>query len=202
MRLQSRGIYLRPLKLDDARDLLALRVRNRAFLQPWEPAQSNDHFTLAWQTEVIEQAIANWESGAGYAFGIFHADTDDLIGRVNLSNVVRGAWESCTIGYFVDQSYTGRGYMTEAVRLAVRFAFEEAKLHRVQAEVMPRNQASIRVLEKVGFHYEGYAEYYLKINGVWEHHNIYSITREHWRETTHNDNSPREAMQRITFSRV
>ncbi|WP_338000185.1 GNAT family N-acetyltransferase [Alicyclobacillus sp. ALC3] len=140
MRLQSKGIYLRLLNLDDARDLLDLRVRNRAFLQPWEPIQSDDHFTLARQTDVIEKAIANWGSGSGYAFGIFLVDTDDLIGRVNLSNVVRGAWESCRIGYFLDQPYNGRGYMTEAVRLAVRFAFDEANLHRVQAAVMPRNK--------------------------------------------------------------
>lgn len=74
----------------------------------------------------------------------------------------------------------GRGYMTDAVRLAVAFAFEHANLHRVQAAVMPRNIGLIRVLGKVGFRYEGFAEYYLKINGVWEHHNIYSITREFW----------------------
>lgn len=62
--------------------------------------------------------------------------------------------------------------------MAVTFAFDEVNLHRVQAAVMPKNVGSIRVLEKAEFQYEGYAEYYLKINGVWEHHNIYSITRE------------------------
>ncbi len=74
----------------------------------------------------------------------------------------------------------GRGYMTEAVRCAVRFAFEDANLHRVQAGVMPRNPGSIRVLEKVGFRYEGFARHYLQIDGVWEHHNLYAVTRESW----------------------
>lgn len=71
--------------------------------------------------------------------------------------------------------------MTEAVTLAVRYCFNDAGLHRVQAAVMPRNAASIRVLEKAGFRYEGFSEYYLKINGNWEHHNIYSLTREYWK---------------------
>ncbi|WP_067934238.1 GNAT family N-acetyltransferase [Alicyclobacillus kakegawensis] len=180
MNLRSSHIYLRRLERNDAHALLELRLRNRGFLKPWEPSPSHNHFTLLGQQEAIEKSIANWESGTGYGFGIFLVDRNELIGRVNLSNVVRGAWESCTIGYFLDEQHNGRGYMTEAVRMAVTFAFREANLHRVQAAVMPRNAASIRVLAKVGFRFEGFAEYYLKINGVWEHHNIYSITRETW----------------------
>ncbi len=84
------------------------------------------------------------------------------------------------MGYFLDEKYNGKGITTEAVRLAIGFAFGSAKLHRVQAAVMPRNLGSIRVLEKVGFRYDGFSAYYLQINGVWEDHNLYSITRECW----------------------
>lgn len=97
---------------------------------------------------------------------------------MTLANIVRGAWQNCTIGYFVDEGRGGRGYATEAVRLAVRYAFEHATLHRVQAAVMPRNARSIRVVEKAGFRYEGTAARYLRINGTWEDHNIYAVTRE------------------------
>lgn len=97
---------------------------------------------------------------------------------MNLSNVVRGAWGNCTIGYFVDHGRNGLGYATEAVGLAVRFAFDHAGLHRVQAAVMPRNVRSIRVVEKNGFRYEGLARRYLQIDGRWEDHNIYAITVE------------------------
>jgi ribosomal-protein-alanine N-acetyltransferase len=167
--------------VSDTEALLDLRVRNREFLQPFEPHNPDSHFTFQGQKEVIEKVIQNWENGTGYGFGIFLLNTDQLLGRVNLSNVVRGAWQNCTIGYFLDERCNGQGFTTEAVHLAVQFAFEHADLHRVQGAVMPRNLASIRVLEKAGFRYEGVSEYYLKINEKWEHHNIYSLTREYWK---------------------
>lgn len=180
----DRRLYLRRLRRDDAPALLDVRVRNRTFFQRFEPIASAGHYTLAGQREVLEQAEQNWENGTGYALGVLLASTDRLIGRVTLSNVVRGAWESCTIGYFLDQAWNGQGLMTEAVREAIDFAFGPAHLHRVQAGVMPWNIGSIRVLEKVGFHYDGFSEYYLKINGVWEHHNLYSLTTERWQGNT------------------
>ncbi len=83
-------------------------------------------------------------------------------------------------GYFLDEPLNGQGLMTEAVAHAVQFAFGEVVLHRIQAAVMPWNMGSIRVLEKVGFRYEGLAEYYLRINDAWQDHNLYSITTEYW----------------------
>ena len=89
------------------------------------------------------------------------------MGRVALNEVVRGVFGNAYLGYFVDEAVNGRGYATEAVRRTVRFAFDELRLHRVQAAVVPRNAGSVRVLEKAGFREEGYAERYLCINGVW-----------------------------------
>lgn len=96
-----------------------------------------------------------------------------------LSNVSRGAWQSATLGYYIDEAHTGRGFATEAVLLALQFAFEIG-LHRVQAAVLPRNVASRRVLEKAGFHREGHSTRYLQINGVWEDHEMFAITAEDW----------------------
>jgi ribosomal-protein-alanine N-acetyltransferase len=183
MKLEEKQIYIRPLRLDDTESLLQLRLRNRIFLEPFEPRQPESHFTFEGQQKAVEQVMKNWEEGTGYGFGIFIKETDALIGRVTLSNVVRGAWQSCTIGYFLDQTFNGQGIMTKAVRLAIEFAFNEADLHRVQAAIMPHNIASIRVIEKIGFHYEGLAKYYLKINGKWEDHLIYSITKEYWHQS-------------------
>lgn len=166
--------------MDDLEALLDLRVRNRRFLQPFEPVTLDSHYTREGQQEILERAQRDWDADGGYGFGIFLTNVDRLIGRVNLSNVVRGAWESCTIGYFLDEEMNGQGFTTEAVRLAIGFAFGTARLHRVQAAVMPRNVSSMRVLDKVGMVYEGFSEFYLKINGVWEDHNLYSITRERW----------------------
>lgn len=178
MMLAGERVYLRPLIESDAQELLALRSRNKAFLQPFEPIQAPNHFTLAAQRESVQQAIRNWEHGLAYGFGIFLIETEELIGRVNLSNVSRGAWQNCTVGYFIDQAQNGRGLMSEALRLAVGFAFNEACLHRVQAGVMPRNIGSIRVLEKAGFRNEGLSKRYLNINGVWEDHLIFARTSD------------------------
>jgi len=123
-----------------------------------------------------------WERDARYAFGIYAGG--DLVGRISLDNIVRGAWQNATIGYFVDESHNGHGIGTIAVRNAVAFGFEEIRLHRLQAGVMPRNVASIRILEKVGFRYEGTSPRYLQINSVWEDHNMYAITSEEWSEAT------------------
>jgi [ribosomal protein S5]-alanine N-acetyltransferase len=110
------------------------------------------------------------------------SDTDQLIGRIALSNVVRGAWQNATLGYFLDQTHNGKGYTSLAVSLVLKFAFTTAELHRVQAGVMPRNLPSIRVLEKNGFRQEGLSLRYLQINGNWEDHLMFAQTREEYQD--------------------
>jgi [ribosomal protein S5]-alanine N-acetyltransferase len=175
-------VYLRPLTAQDAPALLEVRTRNKAFFEPWEPAQSARHFTLQGQREEIERAAADARRDVRYAFGVFLKENDVLIGRVALSNVSRGAWQNATLGYYIDEAQTGRGYATQAVRLALQFAFGPAGLHRVQAAVLPRNVASRRVLEKASFSREGRSTKYLQINGVWEDHEMFAITKEDWRD--------------------
>jgi ribosomal-protein-alanine N-acetyltransferase len=180
MSSQAPSVYIRPLTANDAPAMLDLRVRNQAFLQPFEPIRPASFFTLEGQREQLASAERDFAAGTAYAFGVFLREGDELIGRVNLTNIVRGAWQNATIGYFLDQSCGGRGCMTQAVRQVLDFAFAKAELHRVQAAVMPRNTASIRVLEKTGFRREGLSLRYLQINGVWEDHLIFAITREEW----------------------
>ncbi|WP_164491662.1 GNAT family N-acetyltransferase [Staphylospora marina] len=173
-------ILIRKPEPADLEAFLDLEIRNREHLKPYEPNRPDRYYTRDGQRERLERLIRNFEEGNTYGFGIFLRDSGALVGRISLSNVVRGAWENCTIGYYIDHSMQGKGYATEAVKEAVRFAFAEAGLHRVQAAVMPWNLASIRVLEKAGFRFEGMAKRYLRINGKWEDHNIYAITREEW----------------------
>jgi ribosomal-protein-alanine N-acetyltransferase len=154
-------------------------LRNRSFLAAFEPPRPERHYTLAGQKELIEIDIERWSAGLRFAFGVFLV-SGEVVGRVALDNVVMGAWHNATIGYYVDQDHNGRGIATEAVLLALRFAFERAGLHRVQAGVMPRNKPSARVLAKLGFRHEGLAKHYLYINGVWEDHDMYALTVEDW----------------------
>lgn len=172
------SIYIRKLTEEDAVSSHQLLLRNREMLRPFEPIRSESSFTLAAHHTMIQNLERNWKADQAYGFGIFLKDNEQLIGRVNLSNVSRGAWQNCTIGYFLDQNYHGRGYMTKAVQLAVDYAFRELQFHRVQAAVMPHNLPSHRVLEKAGFRKEGFSPNYLQINGVWEDHVLYAITVE------------------------
>lgn len=180
LRLHTDSLYLRPLQTEDAAELLELRLRNHEFLQPFEPIRPASYLTLEGQQEQIAMAQRDFANQAAFAFGVFQTDSDQMIGRVALSNVARGAWQNTTLGYFLDKELNGKGYTTQAVKLVLRFAFTEAKLHRVQAGVMPHNLGSIRVLEKNGFRFEGCSLRYLMINGVWEDHNMYAITVEEW----------------------
>ncbi len=185
--LSTNRIYIRKLELSDAEALYELRTRNLKYFQPFEPIRPDAYHTLEGQKEKIEKNLRKWENDSGYSFGIFLASTDQLIGQVNLSHIVRGAWQNASIGYFMDHSMQRKGYTTEAVNLALDFAFNQAGLHRVEAAIMPRNTASIRVVEKVGFLYVGLSKYYLQINGVWEDHHIYAITQETWQEKSLNN---------------
>ena len=103
-----------------------------------------------------------------------------IIGRIALTGVMRGAFLSAHLGYWIDQEHQRKGYMTEAVREVTRFAFDVLGLHRVQAAVMPHNTASLRVLEKLGFRKEGESPRYLQIAGRWADHVVFAVTAEEW----------------------
>ena len=171
-------VRIQPLGLVHAAALLEVRSRNRAHLEPWEPQRDVRFYTFPGQREVVETALAAREAGRGFSFVI---EVDGrLAGAVNLNNVTRGVFQNADLGYWVDGALIGRGVATEAVRQAIRFAFGEAGLHRVQAAALPRNVRSLRVLEKVGFREEGTALRYLQIAGAWEDHRIFALTAEEW----------------------
>lgn len=177
MRADGPLVYVRLLELDDARDLLDLRVRNREFLAPWEPRRPEMRYTLDQQRAELTFALESAATDRAYHFGIFTL-RDELVGTITLANVARGAWQNATIGYFVDEDHNNRGYVTEAIGLVTGLAFAELGLHRVQAGVMPRNPASMRALEKAGYRREGLSLRYLRINGMWEDHVMFAITQE------------------------
>lgn len=162
----------------DAEEVVAALLRNRAFLAPWEPVRREADFTLEGQTESLRRLEEGRAAGTTYAFGIRLGPGGELAGGITLSQVFRKNFQSCYLGYWVGEQHNGRGVATRAVRLAVGRAFDELGLHRVQANVMPKNPRSARVLEKAGFRLEGRAVRYLRIAGAWEDHDMYAITAE------------------------
>ncbi|NOV02290.1 GNAT family N-acetyltransferase [Paenibacillus planticolens] len=176
--MSSSNIYLRKLEMKDASDLLELKLRNRNFYQQFEPIRDESHFTLEGQEREIATGIQGEANDQSYIFGVFMKETNELLGRIALTGIARGAFQNAYLGYFIDEIHNGKGYATEAVSRCVNYAFNEIGLHRIQAGVMPKNIPSIRVLEKAGFRHEGLAKKYLKINGTWEDHELFAITAE------------------------
>ena len=103
-----------------------------------------------------------------------------MIGNINLTMVVRGSLQSCILGYSLDAGAQGNGYMTEAVRAVVTFAFNDWRLHRVAAGYMPHNERSAAVLKRCGFAVEGTSPEFLLINGRWEDHVQAAILNPDW----------------------
>lgn len=178
MRLPNGGnhrIFLRFLGTADAELLLALHVRNRDFFRQFITTRTEDFYTLESQQKTIVSDEKSRLAGTDYSFGIFLAEGGELVGNVALTGVIRGALQSCFIGYYLDRLQNGKGYATEAVSLAVDYAFGTLKLHRIEAGVMPHNLRSMRVLEKCGFSKEGIARRNVEIDGVWQDHRVLSI---------------------------
>lgn len=178
MKLVGDKIFIRFLEEVDAEAMCDLYIQNKDFFQKYSPTRHDDFYTYEWQCESIKNSTRQRENDERYLFGVFLRDTETLIGNVTLSEVLRGPLQSCFIGYSLDQRHNGKGYMAEAVRLALDFAYNHLLLHRIEAGAMPHNLASIRVLEKAGFQKEGIARKNVKINGVWEDHQVLAIVSD------------------------
>lgn len=171
-------VSLRPVIPDDAQVMSELYASNWDYLRPWSPRRDDGSFGVEQCRLDLERECGEHAAGTASYFMVI-ADGAP-VGRVSLTNVARRVWQNANIGYWIAEAYAGRGIMTAAVRLAVDFAFGPGALHRVQAAVMPRNAASVRVVEKVGMRREGLALRYLCINDVWEDHLIFAVTAEEW----------------------
>ncbi len=157
----------RLLSTDDASALAGLLRLNRDFLAPWEPVRDEDYFTTAGQLRDIEAALARHEQGVTLPHVILD-EAGAVAGRITLNGIVRGAFRSGVLGYWLSEPATGRGLATAAVREMTRIAFDGLGLHRVQAETLLHNTRSQRVLERTGFTRYGVAPTYLKIAGRWQ----------------------------------
>jgi [ribosomal protein S5]-alanine N-acetyltransferase len=181
LELAGDAASIRPFEETDASDLLELRQRNLEYFRPYEPSTVVIPATFEEQTARLTTERLDWDEGRQYVFGIFRRSDAKLVGRIALSHVSRAAWQNAVLGYFVDEDQVGNGFASEAARLVLGFAFEHAGLHRVQAGIMPRNTRSIRVAQNAGMRDEGTALRYLEINGTWEDHTMFAITREEWK---------------------
>ncbi|WNB94002.1 GNAT family protein [Bacillus sp. NEB1478] len=166
--------------MSDAASLLELEIRNKDFFSQYSINRDPEFYTLEGQLKRMEKAEETRDSDLSYSFGIYLNQSNDLIGQISLFKIERGPAQKGMVGYSLDIEENGKGYMTEALKLIVDFGFEELKLHRIEAEVMPHNAGSIKILEKTGFHKEGISKKNVMINGKWEDHQVLAIINENY----------------------
>jgi ribosomal-protein-alanine N-acetyltransferase len=170
--MSEEQVVIREATVDDAEAYVAYKLRNEAFLAPFEPLPGPDSFSLATARTRLQRT----ELACPY----IALAGDEVIGQAMLANMARAAFQNATLGYSVDEQWNGRGIATRLVRHAVAEAFSEHGLHRVEAATLLDNAASQRVLEKCRFRRIGISPRHVKIAGRWQDHIVFALTLEDW----------------------
>lgn len=180
-RLLTPRLVLRPPRTNDVGEIRRLLRYNHEHLKPWNPAPppGDDPTSITEVSKTVLRQRREWKRGSSFVFMVAMRDEPArFVGKIALNGVMRGAMFGAYLGYWLDVDNQGRGMATESISAVLDFAFGPAGLHRVQAAIMPRNERSLRVIEKLGFRREGFAERYLQIAGRWEDHILFAKTRE------------------------
>lgn len=176
LKLKGPNIELKILTPEDAEAMLDYYIRNKDFLQAFEPSREKSFYTIEVQRRILIEGYRQYINGTDLAFGIFKDNR--LIGKIKLSNIIMGVLKSCNIGYSLDKDYEDKGFMKEAVKLVIRYAFNEMGLHRIEASTLLDNVKSQRVLLANGFKELGINKDYLLINGGWRDHKTFYIIND------------------------
>jgi len=163
--------------MDDAGRLARLLRVNSEYLAPWSPLQNDAYLTEQGQRAVLERDLTRHQAGEMLPLAILDAE-GALCGRINLNSIIRGAFQSASVGYWVSESHRGRGLASAAVAETSAIAFAELRLHRLDAATLLHNTASQRVLQRNGFRPFAVAERYLKIAGKWQDHLLFQLLNQ------------------------
>jgi [ribosomal protein S5]-alanine N-acetyltransferase len=166
-------IYLRFPELGDLEEFIALNLASRRL-----------HRGLAsppTRPEQFRALVKRCRKEDFVGFVVCRVDDGKIVGSLNLSQIFRGGFQNAYLGYHVGAEYAGRGYMSEAIELVLKYAFENLRIHRLEANIQPGNLASLAVVKRAGFIREGYSKRYLKVSGRWRDHERWAILAEDWR---------------------
>jgi ribosomal-protein-alanine N-acetyltransferase len=181
----SQRLILRQYRTSDA-DAFAelLKISFKDHLEPWSPPQMKQEAESGGRAaarEHILTALDKWDDGSDYRLFITLRETGEIVGQIGLTQIVRGVSQSCFIGYWVGLPFIKRGYATEAVVLAMEFAFDVLNLHRISLWIAIENEYSLKIPEKLGLRFEGTAERALFLGEHWQDTQIFAMTLEEWK---------------------
>ena len=167
-------LFLKPIRFRDKARWDSVRAVNRDWLSPWEATRPNiDHKSaLPSYYGMVMQLNREIRALRSISLGVWLTENKDqvLIGQITLGGIIFGAMRGAHIGYWIDQRFANRGYTTRAVKLLTKFGFERLRLHRIEINLRPENEASKQVAIKAGFLLEGARNNYLHIAGDWRDH--------------------------------
>ena len=177
----TKRLTLRFPNLEDAFELKQFDSRNKSHLARWETTASS-LFSDNFYKKRLEDWILEEEAGRAIRFLLFRKeDPQQIIGFCNFTQIFHGPFQACYLGYKIDEKYEGIGLMYEALQIVIQYVFKEIKLHRIMANYIPTNVRSANLLNRLGFHIEGYAKDYLYINDKWEDHVLTALTSDQWK---------------------
>ncbi len=169
--LSGPRVGIRHVTCEDRDELDTLARESAELHRPWVPQRDMSR-------EAFARYVARFEEPTheGYLVCLRHGG--DIVGGVNVNNIVRGSLQRGTLGYVAYASTAGRGYMTEGLGLVIRYVFEELGLHRLEADIQPENTRSSRLVARLGFRLEGHSPAFQLIHGEWRDHDRWAITRQ------------------------
>ncbi len=176
--IRGEGLYLRYPRIADFPIWAKLRAESREFLTPWEPVWADDELTRGAFRRRIKRYQKETRQDTAYVFFVLRESDNALVGGCTISNVRRGVTQCCTLGYWIGAKFARQGYMTNALRALLPFVFRTLGLHRIEAACLTENDASRKLLARVGFRQEGLARRYLLINGAWADHLLFALLKE------------------------
>jgi ribosomal-protein-alanine N-acetyltransferase len=173
--LRDGDVTLRPVRARDAKPLERVLLANRSWLRQWEATYPGGGSFIDTRAS-IRNLLAHARSGHALPFVIEYEG--ELVGQLNVSSITFGSLSSATIGYWVAQEVAGRGITPTAVALATDYCFGVMHLHRMEICIRPENGPSLRVVEKLGFRYEGLRRRFIHIDGEWRDHYAFALVTE------------------------
>lgn len=144
------------------------------------PLITEDSISIKACEKKLEKARSEFLDGTSVKFCI--TDNSAVVGDISFTNITRGPFQACNLGYKLDVDFEGKGVMHEALSIAIQYVFDELNVHRIMANYKPTNERSGNLLRSLGFNVEGYARDYLKLNGEWSDHILTSKTNQRWKE--------------------
>lgn len=169
-------LILKILSKDAAPMVLKFYEDNKEHFEPWEPQRSYNFYTLAYQKASLSAEAMQMSEGKLLRFWVFLKNNpDEIIGTVCFQNILKEPYCSCTIGYKFSRRHLHQGYAMESIRKASQIIFTEYQMHRIEAYILPNNTPSLRLIERLGYHYEGISLSFARIGGKWADHMRYSL---------------------------